>query len=163
MIDDQTILAVGSATSYAHGVVDPIEELGEIAQRHDILLHVDSCVGGMYLPFAKELGADIPNFNLSVPGVTQLSMDFHKWGYAAKGASAILYKDGDMRRWQTWAWSGWTGYSVINPTVMSTSGGGPVAACWATLQHIGREGYLELVEKCQHASIRIMSAVMTHY
>ncbi|MBT8107053.1 MAG: aspartate aminotransferase family protein [Gammaproteobacteria bacterium] len=158
-IDDQTILMVGSATSYAHGVVDPVEELGEIALRHDILLHVDSCVGGMYLPFAKELGADIPNFNLSVPGVTQLSMDFHKWGYAAKGASSILYKDGDMRRWQIWAWSGWTGYSVINPTVLSTKSGGPVAACWATLQHLGREGYLELVEKCQDASRTIIAAI----
>ena len=158
-VDDQTILMVGSATSYAHGVVDPIEELGEIALRHDILLHVDSCVGGMYLPFAKELGADIPNFNLSVPGVTQLSMDFHKWGYAAKGASSILYKDGDMRQWQTWAWSGWTGYSVINPTVLSTKSGGPVAACWATLQHLGREGYLGLVEKCQDASRQIIAAV----
>jgi len=158
-IDDQTILMVGSATSYAHGVVDPIEELGEIAQRHDILLHVDSCVGGMYLPFAKELGANIPDFNLGVRGVTQLSMDFHKWGYAAKGASSILYKDGDMRRWQTWAWSGWTGYSVINPTVLSTKSGGPVAACWATRQHFGREGFLELVEKCQAASAKIIAAV----
>ena len=158
-IDDQTILMVGSATSYAHGVVDPIEELGEIAQRHDILLHVDCCVGGMYLPFAKELGADIPDFNLGVPGVTQLSMDFHKWGYAAKGASSILYRDGDMRRWQTWAWSGWTGYSVINPTVLSTKSGGPVAACWATLQHFGRDGYLELVEKCQAATAKIIAAV----
>ncbi len=158
-VDAQTILMVGSATSYAHGVVDPIEELGEIALRHGILLHVDSCVGGMYLPFAKELGADIPDFNLSVPGVTQLSMDFHKWGYAAKGASSILYKDGDMRRWQIWAWSGWTGYSVINPTVMSTKSGGPVAACWATLQHLGRDGYLELVEKCQAASKKIIAAI----
>ena len=159
VLNEQTILMVGSATSYAHGVVDPIEELGEIALRHNILLHVDACVGGMYLPFAKELGADIPDFNLSVPGVTQLSMDFHKWGYAAKGASSILYKDGDMRTWQTWAWSGWTGYSVINPTVLSTKSGGPVAACWATLQHLGREGYLELVEQCQDASKKIIAAV----
>ncbi len=158
-VNDRTILMVGSATSYAHGSVDPIAELGEICLRHDILLHVDSCVGGMYLPFARELGADIPDFNLSVPGVTQLSMDFHKWGYAAKGASAILYKDGDMRDYQVWSWSGWTGYSVINPTVMSTKSGGPAAACWATLQHIGREGYLELVEKCQNASAKIIAGV----
>jgi sphinganine-1-phosphate aldolase len=158
-INDQTILMVGSAPSYAHGSVDPIPELGEICRRHEILLHVDSCVGGMYLPFAKELGVDIPDFNLSVPGVTQLSMDFHKWGYAAKGASAILYNDASMRDYQVWSWSGWTGYSVINPTVLSTKSGGPVAACWATLQHLGRDGYLELVETCQDASARIIDAI----
>lgn len=158
-VDDQTILMVGSAPSYAHGSVDPITELGEICLRHDILLHVDSCVGGMYLPFARELGVDIPDFNLSVPGVTQLSMDFHKWGYAAKGASSILYADGDMRDYQIWSWSGWTGYSVVNPTVLSTKSGGPVAACWATLQHIGREGYLELVETCQHAAVSIIEGI----
>ncbi len=158
-IDDQTILMVGSAPSYAHGVVDPIEELGEIAARHEILFHVDCCVGGMYLPFAKELGADIPAFNLSVPGVTQLSMDFHKWGYAAKGASSILYKHGDMRKYQIFAWSGWVGYSVINPTISSTKSGGPIAGCWAILNHLGRDGYLELVEKCQTASGKIIAAV----
>ncbi len=158
-INDQTILMVGSSPSYAHGAVDPIEELGEIAARHNILLHVDACVGGMYLPFAKELGADIPNFNLSVPGVTQLSMDFHKWGYAAKGASSILYKDGEMRKHQIFAWSGWTGYSVVNPTISSTKSGGPVAACWAALQHIGRDGYLGLVEQCQQASKIIIDGV----
>lgn len=158
-VNDQTILMVGSAPSYAHGSVDPIAELGEICLKHDILLHVDSCVGGMYLPFAKELGANIPDFNLSVPGVTQLSMDFHKWGYAAKGASAILYRDANMRDYQTWSWSGWTGYSVINPTVLSTRSGGPVAACWATLQHLGREGYLDLVGKCQEASAKIIAGI----
>jgi glutamate/tyrosine decarboxylase-like PLP-dependent enzyme len=158
-IDDQTILMVGSAPSYAHGSVDPIPELGEVCLRHEILLHVDACVGGMYLPFAKELGVDIPDFNLGVPGVTQLSMDFHKWGYAAKGASAILYRDAGMRDYQVWSWSGWTGYSVINPTVLSTKSGGPVAACWATLQHLGRKGYLELVNQCQQAAATIIAGI----
>lgn len=158
-IDAQSILMVASAPSYAHGAVDPVTELGEIAARHNLLLHVDACVGGMYLPFAKELGADIPDYNLSVPGVTQLSMDFHKYGYAAKGASTIIYKDGDMRRHQIFAWSGWTGYSVVNPTISSTKSGGPIAGCWAILKHMGRDGYLGLVEKCQHASQRLIAAM----
>lgn len=158
-VTDQTILMVGSAPSYAHGVIDPIEELAEIAARHDLLFHTDSCVGGMYLPFARELGYDIPPFDLSVPGVTQLSMDFHKWGYAAKGASSILYKHGEMRKYQIFAWSGWTGYTVINPTVSSTKSGGPVAGCWAILNHMGREGYLAMVEQTQAASRRIIDAV----
>lgn len=158
-ITPNTILMVGSAPSYAHGAIDPIRELGEIALRHDLRLHVDCCVGGMYLPFAKALGYDIPDFDLSVPGVTQLSMDFHKWGYAAKGASCILYKDRAIRRYQIFSYASWTGYAVINPGVTSTKGGGPIAACWAILNYIGREGYLKLVDAAQQASQKIVDAV----
>lgn len=151
-ITSNTIMMVGSTPSYAHGIIDPIEELGQIALKHELLFHVDACVGGMYLPFAKSLGYDIPGFDLSVPGVTQLSMDFHKMGYAAKGASAILYRDGQMmRRHQYFAWSGWTGYSVINPTVMSTKSAGPVAACWAIMNKLGKSGYQALVQETQQA------------
>ncbi|SEA29828.1 pyridoxal phosphate-dependent decarboxylase family protein [Microbulbifer marinus] len=159
-VTENTIMMVASAPSYAHGAVDPIEELGQIALEHELFFHVDCCVGGMYLPFARQLGYRIPRFDLSVPGVTQLSMDFHKWGYAAKGASAIIYKNGaEMRRHQYFAWSGWTGYSVINPTIMSTKSAGPVAACWAILQYMGREGYLDLVECTQSASAKIRAAI----
>lgn len=158
-ITDNTILMVGSAPSYAHGAIDPIVELGQVALKHDLRLHVDCCVGGMYLPFAKELGYDIPEFDLSVPGVTQLSMDFHKWGYAAKGASCILYKDRAIRRYQIFSYANWTGYAVINPGVTSTKGGGPVAACWAILNYIGREGYLKLVKASQEASAKIVAGV----
>ena len=158
-VTPNTIMMVGSFPSYAHGVTDPIPELGQVALKHDILFHVDCCVGGMYMPFVKKLGYDLPDFNLSVPGVTQLSMDFHKWGYAAKGASAILYKDGDLRRHQIFAWSGWTGYTVINPTVQSTKSGGPIAACWAIMQHLGEEGYLNLVGQTQKAAMQIREAI----
>ncbi|NMP16046.1 aspartate aminotransferase family protein [Thalassotalea sp. Y01] len=159
-INDNTIMMVASAPGYGHGIIDPISELGQIALKHDILFHVDSCVGGMYLPFAKQLGFDIPDFDLSVPGVTSISMDFHKWGYAAKGASAVIYKDGaKMRSYQIFAWSGWTGYSVINPTVMSTKSAGPIAACWAILNHMGKQGYLDLVQKSQTAANKIMDAI----
>lgn len=159
-INDNTIMMVASAPSYAHGVIDPITELGQVALKHELLFHVDCCVGGMYLPFARELGYDVPEFDLSVPGVTQLSMDFHKLGYAAKGASAILYKHGQlMRRHQYFAWSGWTGYSVINPTVMSTKSAGPVAACWAIMNKLGKKGYLELVERTQSAADKIRADI----
>lgn len=158
-ITPNTILMVASAPSYAHGAIDPITELGQVALRHELRLHVDCCVGGMYLPFARELGYDIPAFDLSVPGVTQLSMDFHKWGYAAKGASCILYKDRAIRRYQIFSYANWTGYAVINPGVTSTKAGGPVAACWAILNYIGREGYLRLVEASQEASRKIVAAV----
>jgi sphinganine-1-phosphate aldolase len=158
-ITPNTILIVGSAPSYAHGAIDPITELGQIALRHQLRFHVDCCVGGMYLPFAKELGYAIPDFDMSVPGVTQLSMDFHKWGYAAKGASCILYKDRAFRRHQIFSYANWTGYAVINPGVTSTKGGGPIAACWAILNYIGRDGYLKLVQSAQEASQKIVAAV----
>jgi glutamate/tyrosine decarboxylase-like PLP-dependent enzyme len=154
-----TILMVGSAPSYAHGAIDPIAELGQIALRHGLRFHVDCCVGGMYLPFARDLGYDIPDFDLSVPGVTQLSMDFHKWGYAAKGASCILYNDRAIRRYQIFSYASWTGYAVINPGVTSSKSGGPVAACWAILNYLGREGYLRLVDAAQQASRKIIDAV----
>jgi sphinganine-1-phosphate aldolase len=158
-ITPNTILMVGSAPSYAHGAIDPIAQLGQVALRHSLRLHVDCCVGGMYLPFARELGYDIPDFDLSVPGVTQLSMDFHKWGYAAKGASCILYKDRAIRRYQIFSYANWTGYAVINPGVTSTKGGGPIAACWAILNYLGREGYLRLVQTTQEAAQKIVAAV----
>lgn len=158
-VTSQTIMMVGSAPSYAHGVVDPIAGMGKVAEAAGILFHVDCCVGGMYLPFARKLGADIPAFDLSTPGVTQMSMDFHKWGYAAKGASCILYRDGALRRHQIFAWSGWTGYTVVNPTVLSTKSGGPIAATWAILNYMGEEGYLALARKTQEAAAKICAAV----
>ncbi|SHG79132.1 pyridoxal phosphate-dependent decarboxylase family protein [Ferrimonas marina] len=158
-ITDNTILMVGSAPSYAHGAIDPIEAMGQVALKHDILFHVDCCVGGMYLPFAKQLGYDIPNFDMGVPGVTQLSMDFHKWGYAAKGASCVLYNDANLRRYQIFSHSNWTGYTVINPGVTSTKSGGPVAACWAILNHLGLEGYHRLVDASQKATQKLLNAL----
>jgi sphinganine-1-phosphate aldolase len=132
-INENTILLVGSACQYAHGVIDPIVALGALALEHDLLLHVDGCIGGFVLPYFRRLGADIPDFDLSVPGVTSMSMDFHKYGYAAKGASVVLYRSKELRRHQIFTAATWTGYSVINPTMLSTKSGGPMAACWAVL------------------------------
>lgn len=158
-VTGNTIMMVGSAPSYAHGVVDPIPEMAAIAQENGILFHTDACVGGMYLPFARQLGHDVPPFDLSVPGVTQISADLHKWGYAAKGASTIIYKNGDLRRHQIFAWSGWTGYSVVNPTVTSSKSGGPVAGAWAILNHMGAEGYRNTVRTCQEATAKMIAGV----
>ncbi|QKK02387.1 MAG: aspartate aminotransferase family protein [Pseudomonadota bacterium] len=155
-VTPNTVLLVASAPSYAHGVVDPIAAIGQIAAAHDLLFHVDACMGGMYLPFAGEA---IEPFDFRVPGVTQLSMDFHKWGYAAKGASGILYRSPDIRRYQIFAWSGWTGYSVVNPTLLSTRGAGPLAACWAVMNFFGRSGYEALVSDCQRAAGQIRQAI----
>lgn len=158
-ITPRSILMVGSAPSYAHGVVDPIPAIAAVAQRHGLLMHVDCCVGGMYLPWVRRLGETLPDFDFSVPGVTQISMDFHKWGYAAKGASAILYRDDRVWQHQIFAWSGWTGYTVVNATIQSTKSGGPLAACWATMNHLGADGYLRLVAGTQGAARKLREAV----
>jgi sphinganine-1-phosphate aldolase len=151
-ITPNTIMIVGSAPSYAHGVVDPIVELAAMAKSRDILCHVDACVGGFYLPFAHKAGYEVAPFDFSVDGVTSMSADFHKYGYAIKGASCILQKNRALRKYQIFACSSWSGYTIINPTVLSSKTGGPLAGAWATLNHIGQEGYIDIVKGCQEAT-----------
>jgi len=158
-ITDDTVLLVGSAISYAHGVVDPIRDLGQVALERDLLLHVDGCMGGFLLPYFERLGAPIPDFDFRVPGVTSISMDLHKYAFAAKGASTILYRDKQLRKYQMYACSNWTGYTVINPTVQSTKSAGPIAAAWAALHFIGDDGYLEITRTVKQATERIVAAV----
>ena len=158
-ITENTILMVGSACQYAHGVVDPIPELGQIALAHNLLLHVDGCIGGFILPYFRRLGVAVTDFDFSVPGVTSISMDFHKYGYAAKGASVVLYRNKDLRRHQIFTAATWTGYSVINPTIQSTKSGGPLAACWAALNFLGDDGYMRFAERTLAATRRIADAI----
>jgi len=158
-ITRDTILLVGSAISYAHGVVDPIRELGEIALERDLPLHVDACMGGFLLPYFRRLGSAIPDFDFRVPGVSSISMDLHKYAFAAKGASTILYRSAGLRKHQMYACSNWSGYTVINPTVQSTKSAGPVAAAWAALHFIGDDGYLEIARQVREATARIVAAI----
>lgn len=158
-ITPNTILLVGSAISYAHGVVDPIEEIGALAREKNLLLHVDACMGGFLLPYFRRLGAPVPAFDFSVPGVTSISMDLHKYAFAAKGASTVLYRSKELRKYQMYACSNWTGYTVINPTVQSTKSAGPVAAAWAVLNFFGDAGYLEIARQVLDATRRIADAI----
>ena len=158
-ITPNTILLVGSAVSYAHGVVDPIEELGQLALEKNLLFHVDGCMGGFLLPYLRRAGAPVPRFEFDVPGVTSISMDFHKYAFAAKGASVILHRNKELRRYQIYACSNWTGYTVINPTVQSTKSAGPVAAAWAARHFIGDAGYLEIARQVLGATRRIAEHV----
>jgi len=158
-ITANTILLVGSAVSYAHGVVDPIAALGQLAREHDLLLHVDACMGGFLLPYFRRLGVDVPPFDFGVPGVTSMSMDFHKYAFAAKGASVVLYRDKELRRYQIYTCAKWTGYSVVNPTIQSSKSGGPLAAAWAVLHFIGDDGYLAMARQALEATQRIVAAI----
>ena len=142
----QTIGLVASAPCYPYGVVDPVPELGDIARRKGIPLHVDACLGGFLLPFVETLPAgcrhgEIPPWDFRVPGVTSLSADVHKYGYGAKGASLILYRSGDWMRHQFTVETDWCGGVYVSPTLAGTRPGGPIAAAWAALASLGREGY----------------------
>lgn len=161
-VTPSTVLMVGSAISYADGVVDPITELGELALERDLWLHVDGCMGGFLLQYFERLGDPVPRYDFRVPGVTTISMDLHKYAFAAKGASTLLYRDPDDRRHQMYACSNWTGYTVINPTVQSTKSAGPIAAAWAALQFIGEDGYLDMARLVRDATQRIVAGLDAH-
>lgn len=154
-----TILMVGSAPSYPHGLVDPIRELASIARQRDLLCHVDACVGGLMLPFVRKLGYPVPDFDLSVPGVTSLSADLHKYGYAAKGASVILYQDAALRRHQYFAYTDWSGGIYASPSMTGTRAGGPIAAAWAILNYLGEDGYLRLTDQVMTTARRLRDGV----
>lgn len=158
-IDDRTVLVVASAYGFAHGVVDPVEEIAAAAAERGVPCHVDACMGGLILPFLVELGEPIPPFDLRVPGVTSLSADLHKYGYAPKGASVVLFSDADLRRRAYYACARWPGYTLANTTVQSSRSGGPLAAAWAVMRHLGREGYAELARQALEATRRVRAGV----
>ncbi len=143
-VTDRTVAVVGSAPGYPHGVIDPIEELAAVASAAGCGMHVDACLGGFLLPWLRDLGAPIPPFDLAVPGVTSMSADVHKYGFAAKGASVVLYRDADLRRHQFHVATGWPGGIYISPTAAGTRPGGAIAAAWAALQALGADGYREI-------------------
>lgn len=151
-VDDRTVLVVVSAPSYAHGVIDPVEPVAAAALERGVRCHVDACIGGWVLPYFRALGEDVPPFDLSVPGVTSLSVDLHKYAYCPKGTSVLLHANASLRRSQFFASAAWPGYTMLNSTLQSTRSGGPIAAAWAVLNHIGDAGYRALAS-------RVLSAV----
>jgi sphinganine-1-phosphate aldolase len=158
-IDERTALVVASAPSYAHGVIDPVAEIAAVAARAGVPCHVDACVGGWLLPFLRRLGEEIPPFDLSVPGVTSLSVDMHKYGFADKGASVVLYRDAELRRHQYFACAGWPGYPVVNPTVQGSKPAGLLASAWAVLRRLGDDGYLEAARRTRDATDAIRDGI----
>ena len=158
-ITPNTILLVASAPCYSHGVIDPIAEIAAIAREHGLLFHVDACVGGIQLSMMRKAGYEIPSFDFAVPGVTSISVDMHKYGYAAKNASALLYRDRGLRRYALFANAATTGYAVINTTVLSSKSGGPLAGAWAALHTLGEEGYIEIVREVTEATRRLIDGV----
>lgn len=142
-ITRNTIALVGSAPCFPHGVIDPIAELAALARERGIGFHTDACLGGFVLPWAEKLGYPVPPFDFRVPGVTSMSADTHKYGYAAKGTSVVLYRTAELRRYQYYATSEWPGGLYFSPTLAGSRPGALSAACWAALVRMGEAGYLE--------------------
>ena len=158
-ITQNTILLVASSPSYSQGVIDPIAEIGVLAQEKGLLFHVDGCVGGIHLSFMRKLGYDVPDFDFSAPGVTSISVDLHKYGYAAKGASCVMYRSKDIRKYQIFACTDTTAYTLINPTVTSSKSGGPMAGAWAILNYLGEEGFMQIVKTVQEATQKLIDGI----
>ncbi|HSP99273.1 MAG TPA: aminotransferase class V-fold PLP-dependent enzyme [Candidatus Dormibacteraeota bacterium] len=161
-IDDQTVALVGSACNYGYGTVDPIAELGALAQRHGIGLHVDACLGGFILPFGEELGYPIPVFDFRLPGVTSISADTHKYGYAFKGTSTLLFRDKALRNAQYFYLTDWSGGKYCSPGIEGSRSGGLLAATWAAMVQLGRDGYRRYAEKIFSTAAAMQNAVRSH-
>lgn len=159
LINRNTVMILGSAPEYPHGTIDPIAAMGEIAQRKGVPLHVDACVGGFILPFMAMNGEDIPPWDYRVPGVTSISADIHKYGYAAKGASTITYRNLDYLRYQMFAYQDWPGGVFASSALLGTRPGGAYAAAWAVTRYFGKTGYRKLAADTLEAVNRLKAGI----
>lgn len=161
-IDANTIALVGSACNYPYGTIDPIGALGQLALEHETGLHVDACLGGFILPWGRELGYPIEAFDLSVPGVTTISADTHKYGYAYKGTSVLVFADRALRNGQYFFRTGWTGGKYSSPGIEGSRSVGLLAATWASMVKLGRQGYLDYARQIFETADRMKALVEAH-
>jgi len=146
-ITHNTVVVVGSAPAFPHGMIDPIVELSELAREHGTGFHTDACLGGFVLPWAEKLGYPVPPFDFRLPGVTSMSADTHKYGYAAKGTSVVLYRGQNLRHYQYFTATDWPGGLYFSPTFAGSRPGALSAACWAAMTSIGANGYLSATKR----------------
>ncbi len=162
MIDDNTIAMIGSACNYGYGTVDDIPALSELALSRDVGLHVDGCLGGFILPWGIELGYDIPLFDFRVPGVTSISADTHKYAYGLKGTSVLAFRDKSLRNSQYFYMTDWSGGKYCSPGIEGSRSGGLLAATWAGMVALGREGYRAYAKQIFETADKMKDAVRSH-
>lgn len=155
----RTVLVVASAPGFPHGVMDHVEDIAEVCRRAGVPLHVDACLGGFVLPFARDLGHPIPPFDFSVPGVTSMSVDTHKFGQAHKGTSVVLYRCPEVRRFQYTQVTEWTGGLYISPGFAGSRSGALIATAWAAMVHLGRDGYVAAARGVMAAAAQFAAGV----
>ena len=158
-IDDQTIALVASAANYAHGLIDPIEEVAALAEAHDTGMHVDGCLGGWLLPWVERLGYELPLWDFRVPGVTSISADTHKYGYGLKGSSVLLYRDRELRKRQYFTYPDWPGGLYVSPGFAGSRSGGILASTWAALLATGESGYLAAADGIMRTATAIRDGI----
>jgi sphinganine-1-phosphate aldolase len=156
-----TVALVGSAPTFPHGVIDPIEDLAAVAAERGIGFHTDACLGGFVLPWARRLGYDVPGFDFHLPGVTSMSADTHKFGYAAKGTSVVLYRGAELRWHQYFTATEWPGGLYFSPTLAGSRPGALSAACWAAMVATGEDGYLEATRRVLETGAAIRDGIAT--
>ena len=165
-IDDNTIAIMGSAPNYGYGTIDPITELGRLAIDRRVGLHVDGCLGGFILPFGQELAVpglpEIPLFDFRVPGVTSISADTHKYGYALKGSSTLLFRDKAYRNAQYFYLPDWSGGKYMSPGIEGSRSGGLLASTWASMVQLGRDGYRGYARAIFETAAALQAAVRSH-
>lgn len=159
LVDDDTVAIVGSAGNYAHGLIDPIPELGQLALDRGIGLHVDGCLGGFLLPWIEKTGVAVPPWDFRVPGVTSISADTHKYGYALKGTSTLLYRTKALRAHQWFTYPDWPGGLYLSPGFAGSRSGGLIASTWASLVITGQEGYRDAAARIHGAARRIVVGI----
>lgn len=158
--DDTTAMVVASAPNYPYGVMDDVPAVAAVAQAREVLCHVDACLGGLLLPFWERIGEPVPPWDFRVPGVTSISADIHKYGYAFKGASALLYRDLDLYWKQWWFDDGaWGGGMYGSPTAAGTRPAPPIAGAWAALRSLGEDGYVRLAERVREARDTLVAGI----
>lgn len=161
-VDDDTVAIIGSACNYGSGTVDPMSELGEVAASRGVGLHVDGCLGGFILPFGEELGYDIAPFDFRVPGVTSISADTHKYGYAFKGTSTLTFRDRALRNAQYFFLTDWSGGKYCSPGIEGSRSGGLLAATWSAMVTLGHDGYLGYAREIFATAEAMQAAVRSH-
>lgn len=162
LIDENTVMLVGSAPQYPQGVIDPIPAIASLAQSRDLLCHVDACMGGVTLHFLETAGETVAPWNFAVPGVTSMSVDLHKYGYTSKGASVVVYRTKALRALQTFVTDNWLGGLYGSSGILGTKSGGPMAAAWAVLRYLGDDGYRDLTLRARRAALQLADAVDAH-
>jgi glutamate/tyrosine decarboxylase-like PLP-dependent enzyme len=158
-VNANTVLVAGSAPQYPQGVIDPIPELAALAADVGASFPTDACMGGFVLPFMELLGHEVAPWDFRVEGVTTISADIHKLGYAPKGASVLLHRTKQLRSYQAFVFDDWLGGFYASPGMQGTRPALPMATAWAVMRHLGIEGYKRLTAVTLDATARMADGV----
>ena len=159
VVTENTVMVVASAPPYPYGECDPVARIADIAREHGLWMHVDACLGGMILPFARDLDSSVPEFDFAIPGVTSISVDLHKYGYATKGVSALLLRDAALERFQRTTFEDWPAGVYSTPNISGSRSGGAIASAWAVMRYLGRDGYREVVGRLMRVRQAIVEGI----